>query len=170
METKDKDQVTFYYNRERRLEKASPNARFMLEYGSSKKRGFLKSLTATRSLRFLFFTTLLAIVAVLGAAWVQRSRAEGTIAGNRVSARAMWFEGGIYLTVRRARKDGQPGQALTVRAGVDSPAAASTLGPGETELKLRFDADPRPGSVSAAIETEHGEAASERLVLIVPVD
>ena len=29
METRDKDQVVYYYDRSRRLEKASPNARFI---------------------------------------------------------------------------------------------------------------------------------------------
>lgn len=171
METKDKGQVVHYYDRARRLERASDNARFISGYATSKKRGILRSLTATRSLRFLFFTTLLAVIAVLGASWLQKSRAQGEIAGSRVSAKAMWYEGAVYLTVKRAGGEKPPYPALFVRAGVSSTLAEAGFGPAESELRIRFAVDSKPGSVNAALEAPSGSGnAGERLVLVVPVD
>jgi Flp pilus assembly protein TadB len=65
METRDKDQVIHYYNREKRLERASANAMFAIDRHQFKRPGIIKSLTATRSLSFLFFSLMFMIVAVL---------------------------------------------------------------------------------------------------------
>ena len=62
METRDKNQVIHYYNRESRLERASANAMFAIDRHHYRRPGIIKSLTATRSLSFLFFSLIFMII------------------------------------------------------------------------------------------------------------
>lgn len=151
METKDKNQIVYYYDRSKRLEKASPNARFMAEHYGGKRPGILRSLTATRSLRYLFYSVLFMSLAVLLVSYVQGSGNTGNIGGVRLSVTAMWFEGDVYVSIKRrsvwymafARSSGTS-SAIEIRTGDGNDATIGYIQASDEELKLRFKAGLKP--------------------------
>ena len=155
METRDKNTVVYYYNRERRLERAGADAQFMADHYSTKRPGIIRSLTATRSLRFLFFTIGFMIVALSVVGYAMGSRDRGTVAGISLSAKAMWFEGYVYITVRRGtprfgtkKMSGEPGQPVEIKAGDGITYATGVMQPGEDETKMRFAAELKPARIA----------------------
>ncbi len=172
METKDKDQITYYYDRSRRLANASANARYISGYASSKKRGILRSLTANRSLTFLFFAVLLGVVAVLGASWIQSTRSSGTLEGNRISAKAMWFEGYIYITVKRdGLRSGASPKVIAIHAGYGTKGVEGVLQTVDKDLRFRMEAPEKPDSVAVVAKVSGGDDdGSDMLALVALVD
>ncbi|PKL09594.1 MAG: hypothetical protein CVV51_03050 [Spirochaetae bacterium HGW-Spirochaetae-7] len=172
METRDKDQVVNYYNRERRLERASADARFMADHYGAKRPGIIRSLTATRSLRYLFFTVGFIIIALSVVSYAMGSRDRGTVAGISLSAKAMWFDGYVYITVKRAaprfgarKSSGEPGLPVDIRAGDGLTYATVVLLPGEDETRMRFTAEVKPARVAiVAGVTKDGTEATVDLV------
>jgi len=179
METKDKDQVVFYYNRERRLENASANARFAVDHYGARRPGIIRSLTATRSLTYLFFALVFSIVAVFVVGYVQNSRKSGSVGGNSLTVAAMWFEGHVYVTVKRtsswlpsARSDPSARAVLDIVAGDGMEFSRGTLQPGQDEIRLRFPAETKPGyavvraSIAGTVagDGDDGDAGSVDLV------
>lgn len=154
METRDKGQITFYYNRQRRLEKASPSARFAFEQRTAKRPGIIRSLTATRSLRYLFFAMLFVLLAVMVVGYTRGERATGRIAGTNLTAKAMWFESQVYVTVKRsspwylgANPGPQSRTAIEIRSGDGSGHASAILQSVDDEVRLRFDAETKPARI-----------------------
>lgn len=155
METRDKNTVVYYYNRERRLQRAGADARFMVDHYSTKRPGIIRSLTATRSLRYLFFTVGFMIVALSVVGYAMGSRDRGRVAGISLSAKAMWFDGYVYVTIKRgapsfgARKStGGTGQPVEIKAGDGIMYATGIMQPGEDEARLRFAAELKPARVA----------------------
>lgn len=180
METKDKGQVVFYYNREKRLQRASDNARFASDGRGTGRRGLLKSLTATRSLRFLFYGVLLMSLASLIVGYVDRERNTGSIAGYYLEAEAMWFEGYVYVTVAKvspwyARLGKGLGAAppapvaIGIVAGSGSGEASGVLQAREADLRLRYPAEERPALALVVASLDEGPGAANRLDLIAKV-
>lgn len=163
METRDKDQIIRYYNRERRLERASANALFAINRHKYQRLGILKSLTATRSLSFLFFSLIFMVIAVLLVNYIQGSRNSGTLAGNRFEVEAVWFEGYIYATIARspARRNAVPiGAALLLSAGED--VQEGFLQASDSEYRARVPADIKPAwlAVIVTADSEKTELAA----------
>jgi len=168
METRDKDQIVYYYDRNRRLEKASPNARYISEYASTGRRGVFRSLLSNRSIVFMFLAVLLAMAALFGGTWVQSSRASGTIGGNKLSVKAMWFEGYVYVTVKRgeARPD-SPLKTIFIRAVLDTGSADGVLQIVDAEYRFRMPAPVKTGSVSIVATLVGSDAESISMVAVV---
>jgi hypothetical protein len=172
METRDKDQVVYYYDRSRRLEKASPNARFISEFAGSGRRGVIRSMISNRSLVFMFAAVLLALAALFGGNWVQSSRASGTIGGSRLSVKAMWFEGYVYVTVKR----GTPGpdsplKAISIRAELDSQVAEGILQAVDAEYRFRLPAAGKTGTVSVVAGLAGADGAvAESITMVAVID
>jgi hypothetical protein len=144
-EKDDKKNLQYYYKREERLDRAGPYARFAESLHNRKRPGLIKTLTATRSLSFLFFTLTLIVAGSLIVNWVSGSRDKAVMGGYGYSLDALWFEGDVYLTVVRARARGAeiPGTvelALTVGDAV----ANAIMVPGQNEIKLRLPALAKP--------------------------
>jgi hypothetical protein len=59
----DDGRLTFYYSRERRLERASAEVRALNESGLPQKTGLFRSLTATKPLTFVFLSIIIICVA-----------------------------------------------------------------------------------------------------------
>ncbi|MDX9957670.1 MAG: hypothetical protein AB7T74_06365 [Clostridia bacterium] len=157
METRDKDQIIHYYNREKRLERASANAMFAIDRHHYRRPGIIKSLTATRSLSFLFFSLLFMIVAAFLVNYIQGSRNSGTIDGNRFEVEAVWFEGYIYATIVRSsvRRNAQPiGVDLLLSAGGD--VQEGFLQASDSEYRVRVPADAKPAWLAVIMSSESG--------------
>lgn len=158
METRDKDQIIHYYSREKRLERASANAMFAIDRHHYRRPGIIKSLTATRSLSFLFFSLVFMVIAVLLVNYIQGSRNSGTIAGNRFEVEAVWFEGYVYATIARSpgRRNAQPiGADLLLSAGGDVQEAY--LQATDSEYRTRVPADIRPAWLAVIVTAESGK-------------
>lgn len=182
METKDKGQVVYYYNREKRLQRASDNARFASDGRGTGRRGLVKSLTATRSLRFLFFGVLLMSLASLIVGYVDRERNTGSIAGYYLEAEAMWFEGYVYVTVAKvspwyarlgkglgARPAAPVAIGIAAGSGSEAGAASGVLQAGDADLRLRYPAGERPPLALVVATLDDGGAVAQRLELLSKV-
>jgi hypothetical protein len=75
-------ELIFYYNRERRLEKASPEVRAMNEGIPLAKGGFVRSLTSTKPHKILFVTILVVSAWILIFSSIAGSRSSLTLGGN----------------------------------------------------------------------------------------
>jgi len=176
METKDKDQVVFYYNRARRLENANDDARFAIERHTARRPGFLRALVATRALASLFFALLFMIVAVFVVGYIQGNKNEGSVAGSAVTATAMWFEGHVYVTVKRSSswldriRTVKPAM-LEIRTGDGLEYSTGIMQVAEDDIRLRFQSETRPARI-AVIATLPGPAGEtiDSVELVVPVE
>ncbi len=176
METRDKDQVVFYYNREKRLERANADARFAMDRHGAKRPGLLRALTATRGLATLFFAMLFMVVAVFVVGFIQGSKNEGTVAGNSVIATAMWFEGHIYVTVKRSSswldriRTIKPAM-LEIRAGDGLEYATGIMQVADDDIRLRFQAESSPPRIAVIASVPGSDGAPpDSVELIVPVE
>jgi hypothetical protein len=161
-ETKEKDDrknLQYYYKREERLDRAGPYARFAESLHNRKRPGLLKTMTATRSLSFLFFTLTLIVVGSLIVNWVSGSRDKAAMGGYSYSLDALWFEGDVYLTVLRERGRGAeiPG-TVELSLTVGDAVANAIMVPGQNEVKLRLSAPTKP-DWSAAVLSLGNESA-----------
>ncbi|MDX9897936.1 MAG: hypothetical protein RBT62_03385 [Spirochaetia bacterium] len=172
METKDKNQIVYYYNREKRMEKAGPNARFMVDHYNGKRPGIFRSLTATRSLRYLFFAVVFMTIAVLVVSYIQGSRNTGTVGGVNLSVSAMWFEGDVYVSIKRRSpwymvftSSAATTSAIEIRTGDGNSSSLGYMQASDQEIKLRFEAGIKPERIAvlASIEKE-GKTESVELV------
>jgi hypothetical protein len=75
-------ELVFYYNRERRLEKASPEVRAMNEGKPLARGGFVHSLTSTKPHLILFVTILMISVWILVFSSISGSRGSLALGGN----------------------------------------------------------------------------------------
>lgn len=158
METRDKNQVIHYYNRESRLERASANAMFAIDRHHYRRPGIIKSLTATRSLSFLFFSLIFMIIAVLLVNYIQGSRNSGTLAGNRFEVEAVWFEGYVYATITRspARRNAEAiGAELLLSAGED--VHEGFLQAIDSEYRARVPANIKPSWLAVIVTAGTGK-------------
>jgi hypothetical protein len=104
-------EVTFYYNRERRLERASPAVRALNEEGKPVKRGVIRSLTSTKPHLFLFISILIIMAMIMVfSALSGVSRNSLTMAGNtlRISAGRSGEESFIVIHKNIAAKEENP--------------------------------------------------------------
>ncbi len=167
METRDKGQPDFYYSREKRLERASDNARFAVDHYGKRRQGMIKTLTATPGLMFLFFTVVFMIMVALVLGFVAGRQDSGTVDGNAISAKALWFEGSVYLTVRRERPlfGASRRSAVEIKAGDGTGAAVGLMQASDEELRLRFPAPAKPDRIAiiASATRSDGTAASIEL-------
>jgi hypothetical protein len=81
-------EVTYYYNRERRLERASATVRELNKPGPAMRRGVIRALTATRPLTILFLTVVLLVIMTLIMSYRAPARGGKTLSGNNIRASA----------------------------------------------------------------------------------
>jgi hypothetical protein len=94
-------EVTFYYNRERRLERASPAVRALNE-GLPVKRGFIRSLTSTKPHQFLFVSILIVMAMLMAfSALSGVSRNSLTMAGNALRISAGRSGDGSFIIINK---------------------------------------------------------------------
>jgi len=150
METRDKGQPTFYYSREKRLEKASDNARFVVDHYGKRRQGMIKTLTATPGLMFLFFAVVFMIMAATVLGFVAGRQDSGSVDGNALSAKALWFEGNVYVTVRRERPlfGASRRSAVEIKAGDGIGSVAGMIQASDEDLRLRFSTPAKPDRIA----------------------
>ncbi|MBN1519109.1 MAG: hypothetical protein JW923_03370 [Spirochaetales bacterium] len=151
METKDKGELQFYYIRERRLEKAGPNARFAVSLHDGKKPGFFRSFMATRSLRFIFFMLLFAMTASLVVSWLTSPKPSASLNGAVYSLEALWFEEDLYVSVTREGRN--LSADAEVRVGAGDSAAAGRIEPGADGFRIKLALADKPEMAVAVVSS-----------------
>jgi hypothetical protein len=119
---------------------------------------------------------LFMIVAVFVVGLIQGTRNEGSIAGTTVAATAMWFEGHVYVTVKRSTswldriRTAKPAM-LEIRTGDGLEYATGILQIADDDIRLRFQAESRPPRIAviASVPGAGGETL-DSVELIVPVE
>ncbi|HUW68982.1 MAG TPA: hypothetical protein VMX33_02010 [bacterium] len=172
METRDKDQPAFYYNREKRLEKASGNARFVVDHYGKQRQGVIKTLTATPGLMFLFFTVVFMIMAALVLGFIAGRQDSGSVDGNAISAKALWFEGNVYVTIRRERPlfGGSRRSAVEIKAGDGLGSAIGLIQATDEELRLRFATARKPDRIAIIASAARSDGTTASIELAASVE
>jgi hypothetical protein len=91
-------EVVFYYNRERRLERASARVRELNKPGPPMRGGPVRVLTATKPLTILFLTVVLLVIMSLVMSYRAPARGGKTLGGNTIRASEAAAEGSTFVT------------------------------------------------------------------------
>lgn len=120
------DGIVRHYSRERRLENASPEVRWLSRQYGAKRPGILGSLLATGPLRFLFFTLLLFMAAGALISFLAGREDSGILGGSLYKVAAFRFGDSVYITVTRtARGESAYQGPLRLAAYLDGRPAVS---------------------------------------------
>lgn len=160
------DQVTYYYNRDRRLANATDNARFTVSKWDMKRPGLVKGLMATGSLRLLFLMLILFVLLGFLLDMIVGNRHKAQLAGYSVRLQAMYFEGEVYVHFSRQERNSRTVPSsfeLLVSAGDE--AVSGLLSAGSNDFRVKLPAAEKPAWVAALVR--HGE---QQLELAAKVD
>jgi hypothetical protein len=103
-------EVTFYYNRERRLERASPAVRMLNEEGPPVRGGVIRSLTSTKPHQVLFISILIIMAMIMVFSALSGGSHSLTMIGNtlRISAGRSGDESFIVINKTIVVKEANP--------------------------------------------------------------
>ncbi len=167
METREKDNVTYYYNRERRLANASEQARFAATMLTRKRTGFFGTLVASASLKVMFVVMVLCVIAS-GLLYLSTgTRDKGSLAGYSVFLSALWFEGDVYISVNRSPGFLKPAPVpvqFSMLATVGREAVSFILPAAEASGKIKMPVREKPKLAAVIVS-----CGDEKLDLICPV-
>jgi hypothetical protein len=94
-------EVVYYYNRERRLERASARVRELNKPGPPMRGGVIRVLTATRSLTVLFLTVVLLVIMSFIMSYRAPAMGGKTLGNNTIRASAAASEGSTFITITK---------------------------------------------------------------------
>jgi hypothetical protein len=100
-------EVIFYYNRERRLERASPAVRALTDQHPLVKGGIIRSLTSTRSNMLLFISILIIMVFIMVFSSLHAPRGVFSFGGNNVKVSVSRGSGLSYVVINRSIAKGK---------------------------------------------------------------
>ena len=100
------DQITFYYDRERRLAKAPQSVRDLYNAPTTTTGRFnlLRPLVRTKHLRMTFFSIIIICVLVAALSLLGFTGTDYTLDGNYLSIQAIKYEGAIIIAVDKSVK------------------------------------------------------------------
>jgi hypothetical protein len=125
----DDGRLVFYYSRERRLERASPEVRALNESGSPRKAGLFRTLTSTKPLTFAFLSIITICAAMILFSFLN-SNGRARILDTEIVVSAARGEGKSYLTVKKTITGTDPytgAVTIAVSVGKDGSARKDPL-------------------------------------------
>jgi hypothetical protein len=130
----DNSGLVFYYNREKRLEKAPQPVREL--YTVQNKKGFnlLRPLVGNKSNAILFFTILVLSVSLIVLTLTGNLDTSYTIDGNRLSISAVRYEGTAIVTLKKALDKGN----TRAYSGAVDVAVAPAVQDGEGDFPVFY--------------------------------
>ncbi|MDR3325004.1 MAG: hypothetical protein LBS82_03310 [Spirochaetaceae bacterium] len=143
--------VLFYYNREARLAKASPRVRALYEDAPKKRFGLFSSLTDSKPKAALLGAILVICLVILFLTYVAPD-AGASIAGNKVSVRAMRFNGASFMVLTKVAARGAYTGVVTVTVSPLSGGAGA--GRSFTHSVVFTEAKSEEARWSAPLESE----------------
>jgi len=96
----DDDKLIYYYSREKRLDKASDAVRNLYSHEKPARGGLLRPLIANKGRTFIF-TSILLMCAVLFLINILDLSGSYNLAGNKITAQALKYEGAIIVLVKK---------------------------------------------------------------------
>lgn len=96
-------ELVFHYSREERLQKASSAVKRLYDPSYGTRVGLFRSLTANRSLAFLFLAIIMLSATALVTSIFIPSADRAEFAGNEITIEAFSFENALYLTVQKKK-------------------------------------------------------------------
>jgi len=116
--------LVFYYSRERRLARLSPELRAFNEGKNIPRGGLIRSLTATKPLRLVFISIM--FVVAISSLLTFRDRGAQVLGGNRLSLSALNYEGTCFLVLKKR----QTGKSKNIYTGPVDLAVIPVTGEG----------------------------------------
>ena len=115
----DDGRITYYYSRKERLKRASQEVRDINNPSKRRKAGIFRALTATLSLRILFFSIILFCIIVFLLSRFMRPEPVMVLANNIVAVSAVTAGDRSYITIKKtAGQHNVSGAVYTGIAGV----------------------------------------------------
>jgi len=165
-ETSTGDDVVYYYNRSERLEKASSNAQFAASLWGAKKQGFVKTMMATPTLRYMFMMMVLFVLMGFLVDMIIGSRDKAQLGGYNVQLKAMYFEGEILVTLKRSPRNARTApQVFSILLTAGDETVSGTMLAGQDDFGAKLQSEIKPKWVAAIVG--NGE---KQLELSVRVD
>jgi len=101
-ENADSEEITYHYNRERRLEKAPQSVRNLYKEETPRRFNPLRPLIDTRPKRMMFASIILICITVMVLSILGYAGGSRVLDGNLLSVQAVKFEGAIIATVTKS--------------------------------------------------------------------
>ena len=98
---KEQEGLTFYYNRERRLENAPDLVKNLYKNESKGRMGLFRTLTADRPRKFLFFIIVFMCLGILSLSIFGFFDKAHILDGNKIDISATSFEGTTYTVLKK---------------------------------------------------------------------
>ena len=98
----DDGRIKFYYSREKRLERASQAVRDINSGKIPQKKGLFRTLTATKSLTYLFISVITICAAILILSRFQKAQSERKLGNNTVAVSVIGSGENSYITVKKS--------------------------------------------------------------------
>jgi hypothetical protein len=105
------EELVFYYSREERLARAPKQVQDLYREAPKKSPGFFRSLTATRPLAMIFISIMIFCAFIMAVSIFDLSGSSYILGGNRLSLRALKFQGETIVVLTKTVKD--PERAYT---------------------------------------------------------
>ena len=99
--------MVFYYNRERRLSRASPEVRRVYEEGYNLNKGFIKGLTGNAGLRSTFMVIIILCAAIFFISFFGPSSDEGAFYGADASLKAFSFGETVFVSLSIGKNENE---------------------------------------------------------------
>jgi len=100
----DDGRITFYYSRDKRLEKASPAVQKLNNPDPSKKPSLFRTLTSTRPLTYLFISVITISVAIIAVSLFIGSENTRVIGNNALTVTILSSGGKSYVAITKTAK------------------------------------------------------------------
>ena len=100
-ETSEDGKITFYYNREARLKRASQNVQDINDPSKLPKRGLLRALTATTPLKIMFFSIVVFCVFMFILSRIMSRDPVKVLGNNTISITAIAAGDSSYLSLKK---------------------------------------------------------------------
>jgi len=116
-----KEKLNFYYNRERRLEKAPQAVRDLYDENKKNRSGFIRVLIADKPRAIVFFTILIITAVIILLSLSNNTNSSYLLDGNKLEIKGIRYEGMAVMVIRKNRKNTETAYSGVVDIAV-SPA------------------------------------------------
>jgi hypothetical protein len=99
------EKLNFYYNRERRLEKAPQAVRDLYDESKKNRSGFIRVLVADKPRAMVFFTILIMAAVIILISLLNNTSSSYLLDGNKLEIKGIKYEDMTILAIRKTRKN-----------------------------------------------------------------
>jgi len=97
----DPENITYHYNRERRLAKAPQSVRDLYKETPRRRFGVFRGLTDTKSKRFMFVTIIVLCLLIVALQYLGVTGSQSELEGNHLAVEAIKFDDMVIIAVNK---------------------------------------------------------------------